>query len=193
MFNTDFYNINLQLINMTLPELCDCADAPENATMAVNAIGDALKAVLQQAFSQQRVTCSLTECVEVLSSRPDDVMLCVMPVLAAPDAVAKIQSTLIRAVCREHCIRVVSVDCDVKLAKIVCSGIPDVDDNCNIVNGACDNDIKNAAYPVNHYGFPCALIQYPPESSPEDEYVAEFCKEQMYGHTQEEPYIELPD
>nr|KAG5710295.1 hypothetical protein BaRGS_009011 [Batillaria attramentaria] len=155
-------------------------------------IGEALKAVLQQAFSQQRVTCSLTECVEVLSTRPDDVMLCVMPVLAAPDAVANIQSTLIRAVCREHCIRLVSVDCDVKLAKIVCSGIPDtLDNNCNIVGTGCDDNDNLKT--VNHYGFPCALIQYPSEASTEDETVAEFCKEQLYGHAQDEPYIELPD
>ena len=90
-------------------------------------LGQALKTLLEQAASQGRVTCSLTSCVELLAKRPDDVMLCVMPNLTQPDAAATIQSTLIRAVCQEHCIRVLSVDCDVKLAKAVCTAPGDSD------------------------------------------------------------------
>ena len=139
-------------------------------------IGEALKAVLQQASSQGRVTCSLTSCVDLLSTRPDDVMLCVMPVLSHPDASATIQSTLIRAVCQEHCIRVLSVDCDVKLAKAVCMSQEKteeevagaVDDNCSVATKAPPpsaafsedslliSDCDNMA-PV--MGFPCALVQ----------------------------------
>ena len=141
-------------------------------------IGQALKAVLQQASSQGRVTCSLTSCVDLLSTRPDDVMLCVMPLLSHPDAAATIQSTLIRAVCQEHCIRVLSVDCDVKLAKAVCLSqekteeevevVGAVDDNCSMATKAPPpsaafsedslliSDCDNMA-PV--MGFTCALVQ----------------------------------
>ena len=135
-------------------------------------IGEALKAVLQQASSEGRVTCSLMSCVEVLSTRPDDVMLCVMPLPSHPDAAATIQSTLIRAVCQEHSIRVLSVDCDVKLAKMVCLSEEKVpqqkagNDNCSskamktpsscnedtMLITACDN-----MAPV--MGFPCVLVQ----------------------------------
>jgi hypothetical protein len=89
-------------------------------------------------------------------------MLCVMPLLSHPDAAATIQSTLIRAVCQEHAIRVLSVDCDVKLAKVVClsdektstmgKAVEAVDDNCNMIISGCDN-----IAPV--MGFPCVLVQ----------------------------------
>lgn len=191
---------------MTLPELCDYSEGANTMTphtLSPQQIGEALKALLQQAASQGRVTCSLMSCVDVLSSRPDDVMLCVMPLLAHPDAAATIQSTLIRAVCQEHCIRVLSVDCDVKLAKVVClseEASVGVDANCNklldnvavccedsIIISGCDN-----LAPV--MGFPCALVQYPQDgASQEDELIAEYCKAQLYGDIGKEPYIELPD
>ncbi|KAL8600802.1 hypothetical protein ACOMHN_055997 [Nucella lapillus] len=202
---------------MTLPELCECSenpestmpDAPENtnktdsATTSGNKLGKSLLGVLQQAASQGRATCSLGASVELLSSRPDDVMLCVMPALSQTDDVsAKIQSTLIRAVCQEHSILVVSVDCDVKLAKAVCmeEGGKGVDENCNLVLKTpypCSEDapllisgFDNLA-PV--MGFPCVLVEFPVDSSPEDELVAEFCKKQLYGEQLTEPHIELPD
>ncbi|XP_076440817.1 uncharacterized protein LOC143280136 [Babylonia areolata] len=264
---------------MTLPELCDCSDNTKNImpknpnnnnnTLAISTkttvnsiggaatdnqlaglgLGEALKALLRQASAQGRVTCSLTACVELLSTQPDDVMLCVMPLLPHPDAAATIQSTLIRAVCLEHNIRVLSVDCDVKLAKtVVCGGdevdevvvgggdvvvgaaptsatttttttaataatrpmltmgqvedeeVEVVDDNynkvvvksslhedCSLFFTGCDN-----LAPV--MGFPCVLVRYPSEvPSKEDELVAEFCKEQLFGHAHSWPYIELPD
>ena len=38
------------------------------------------------------------------------------------------------------------------------------------------------------------MLQYPTDgASTEDEIVAEFCKEQLYGDSQKEAYIELPD
>lgn len=136
-------------------------------------IGKALKALLQQACAQGRVTCSLASCVELLSTRPDDVMLCVMPQLSHPDAAATIQSTLIRAVCQEHCIRVLSVDCDVKLAKAVCAEGEDgkggelvvVDDNSNELfklPSACSEDtllISDCDNMAPVMGFPCVLVQ----------------------------------
>lgn len=139
--------------------------------------------VLQQASSEGRATCSLTSCVDLLSTRPDDVMLCVMPLLSHPDAAANIQSTLIRAVCQEHCIRVLSVDCDVKLAKVVCllseeeeaavavqsSGA--VNDNCTPATAkvmaakkpsVCSEDallISDCDNVAPLMGFPCVLVQ----------------------------------
>lgn len=207
---------------MTLPELCDYSENADN-TMPPDGspnpaqIGHALQALLQQAASQGRVTCSLTSCVDVLSTRPDDVMLCVMPLLSHPDAAATIQSTLIRAVCQEHCIRVLSVDCDVKLAKVVClSGSGDgpdhhpqggcsgggggMDANCNAVlldNAGCCQEgmiISGCDNVAPVMGFPCVLVQYPQDkASQEEELIAEYCKEQLYGDNGKEPYIELPD
>ena len=38
------------------------------------------------------------------------------------------------------------------------------------------------------------VLQYPTDgASTEDEIVAEFCKEQLYGDSMKEAYIELPD
>ena len=141
-------------------------------------LSQALKSVLQQAASQGRVTCSLTACVELLSTRPDDVMLCVMPLLPQADAAATIQSTLIRAVCQEHSIRVLSVDCDVKLAKAVCLSAEEeeeekkkqvaeaVDDNCNTLlktPATCSDDapllISGCDNLAPVMGFPCVLVQ----------------------------------
>ena len=140
-----------------MPSSLLCYRAPQET----NKISQALKTLLQQAASQGRVTCSLTSCVDVLSSRPDDVMLCVMPEQSHPDAAATIQSTLIRAVCQEHCIRVLTVDCDVKLAKVVCCPLEEVDDNMNkvektILDSMIISDCDNVA-PV--MGFPCVLVE----------------------------------
>jgi len=194
---------------MTLPDICEYAENQETMSQGPSEkVGLALKAVLQQASSQGRATCSLTSSVDLLSSRPDDVMLCVMPLVTSPDASANIQSTLIRAVCQEHSIRVLFVDCDVKLAKIVClsdeedvnakskAKEDEVNANCKPSSGVSSDtlifsDCDNLAPAM---GFPCVLVEYPKDgASLEDEMVAEYVKEQLYSNDQQMPYAELPD
>lgn len=101
--------------------------------MSDTEVGLALQRALQQGAAQGRLTCNLSECIEVLSTRPDDVMMCVLPCLATRDATATIHSTLIRAFCHEYDIRVISVDCDVKLAKSVHGSYKKFDSNANDV------------------------------------------------------------
>ncbi|WAR24731.1 GA45A-like protein [Mya arenaria] len=67
-------------------------------------VGNALVHVVKEALSQGRVTFGIFECVEVLETCPEQVMLCILPTVSDENILnlVNIQHKLIEAHCWEN-------------------------------------------------------------------------------------------
>lgn len=146
----------------------------------VDTIGDLLRKSLQQAHRDNRVTCGVMECAKLLRCNPDNVMLCLLPEASGQhDVTLDIQHTLIEAFCWENEIKLVKVDSQEKLAKM----LPACEDenNNSDVTGCQSLDVS------------CLLIEFSKgQVSPEDDQLTNHINKVMNNDVFPKPVIELP-
>ncbi|KAI0209523.1 Growth arrest and DNA damage-inducible protein GADD45 alpha [Lamellibrachia satsuma] len=131
-------------------------------------IGLMLRDCLEAAKKEDRVTCGLDNACELLETKADGVMLCILPVNDTNDVTLQIHSTLIEAFCWENDINLVKVDSTEKLVKLLGSA-----------PATNDND-RPAVRPVaaTTADFECVLVEYPvgtPTEPDEEIWPSEHC------------------
>ncbi|KAK7495930.1 hypothetical protein BaRGS_00012920 [Batillaria attramentaria] len=165
---------------MTLPELLE---DEEEEDLQPTQVVQWLEEMIQQAVEDGRLACGVEGCVKLLSSSPEEVMLCILPGCDAANAEVKIQQTLIKAVCVEYFIHVLNTDNADKLTKLIHQHAQET-----------GNGKMMAALPPvaeNAPGYTCVLVKYPKDSQTQEEAVVEqLFKPKAHVHVQ--PYIELP-
>lgn len=148
-------------------------------TTVIN-IGEVLVEVLKQALSQGRITYGVFECVDILETCPEQVMLCVLPSVDPNDLSINIHHKLIEAYCWENSINVVKIDSQEKLTLLLTTATP------------TSPEMKKAAGNFDRTcDLNCILIGFPSEEMSEDDFhITKYSY--LYSDTNVD-VIELPD
>ncbi|KAL5017080.1 hypothetical protein ScPMuIL_006669 [Solemya velum] len=125
-------------------------------------VGKALREVILRSKGEGRVTCGLYPSVVALERKPDRVMFCVLPEAdQSVDVTVHLQQTLISAYCWENGIRVIKVDSDTKLRKLL-SSARDLHNNTEQTFTCCHGDDVS-----------CLVVEFPQEMKTEELFVCE--------------------
>lgn len=143
-------------------------------------LGEVLVEVLKQALSQGRITYGVFECVDLLETCPEQVMLCVLPNVDASDLSINIQHKLIEAYCWENSVNVVKIDSLEKLTVLLTAASP-ASPEMKKVQGQVDRTCDLS----------CILIGFPTDEMSEDDFnITKYSY--LYSDTNID-VIELPD
>lgn len=144
---------------MTLTGTEEKEEKMEKAQPTVINIGEVLVEVLKQALSQGRITYGVFECVEVLETCPEQVMVCVLPTVDPSDLSINIQHKLIEAYCWENSVNVVKINSIEKLTAVLTAASPmspEMKKSPGMMDRTCD--------------FSCILIGFPADEMSEDDF-----------------------
>ncbi|XP_052778158.1 growth arrest and DNA damage-inducible protein GADD45 alpha-like isoform X1 [Mya arenaria] len=169
MFQCAFLQI-IDTSNMTLTDNNEPINA-DNENKSILDVGNALVHVVKEALSQGRVTFGIFECVEVLETCPEQVMLCVLPTVSDENILnlVNIQHKLIEAHCWENEVNLVKVDSSQKLLALLTQGASNLDRTADLG---------------------CLLVGYPTDDMSKDDF--QITKLSYLFNEQMEP-IALPD
>ncbi|KAK3606128.1 hypothetical protein CHS0354_010757 [Potamilus streckersoni] len=152
---------------MTLADISQCTMLESQKKTPSN-IGDSVRNMMKKAFHEERLCCGVFQCVNLLESDADSVMVCVLPEASSQNITTRIQHKLIEAYCRENSIKVLKVDNAEKLDMLfsaTANNINKTHDGGNDRNSVTDLDLS------------CVLVKYPKTLSAEDEYISSLCED----------------
>ncbi|XP_071118906.1 growth arrest and DNA damage-inducible protein GADD45 gamma-like [Haliotis cracherodii] len=140
----------------------------------VRGIGFDLANIVREAVRTGQATHGVFQCADLLTTNPDNVMLCILPDASDHcDVTVHIQHTLIQAFCWENDIQMIKVDSVDKLAVLL---------NVKSTNDAVCGPVS------------CALIQFPSgDLSPEMERVSQYIDHVTFSDVYPRPVIRLPE
>lgn len=168
---------------MTLPDLEEHEEEQEILSQSVVA---ALIKVIQQAVQQGRLTCGVQDCIKLLGSCPEKIMLCLLAQNSSgpsQDACLKIQHVLIRAFCQENGIDLLHVEDHVKLTQLILTSLGQL---------SLTSQVAKPSLEENSMGYSCVMIQYSghKDASHDEDAVSEYVNKQLHANVV--PYVTLP-
>ncbi|KAL3869261.1 hypothetical protein ACJMK2_041965 [Sinanodonta woodiana] len=132
-------------------------------------VGDAVRNMIKKAFHEERLCCGVFQCVNLLESDADGVMVCILREASLQNITTRIQHKLIEAYCRENSIKVLKVG-NAETFDMLISATANI-------NTTHDGGKDNSG--VTDLDLSCMLVKYPKTLSAEDEYVSNLCEDYM--------------
>ncbi|XP_076440049.1 growth arrest and DNA damage-inducible protein GADD45 alpha-like [Babylonia areolata] len=150
------------------------------------AVSRAVVEVVKQGMEEDRVTSGIQQCVQLMQSGPENLMLCLLVQLSQSlPAEIKIPLLLIRAFCQENDINLLHMKGENKLTHLMSTCL-------TLSSKLAADPVTKPPVQVNSDGLGCVMIKYPKhDTSFEDDMVADYIKEKMQNHT--DPSVTIPD
>ncbi|KAL8625629.1 hypothetical protein ACOMHN_043904 [Nucella lapillus] len=169
-----------------------CVEEQEEEQHSYNhVVSQAVVKVVIQGMEEERVTCGIQKCVQLMESLAENVMLCVLVQQSATlKADVKIPLLLIRAFCQENTIHLLHVQGQHKMTQLLSTCLSQSTKRCT-------DDVRAPPIPTpvqedNGSGLGCIMIKFPKgNTSFEDDFVMDYIKDQMQNYT--EPSVAIPD